>query len=314
MEKSSRKEDGVKMSKLMVRLGKLKLSNPTVLASGVLCNGSLLKQAAIKGGAGAVVTKSLTREKREGYPTPVIVGVEEGLVNAIGLANQGYEEFLSQDLPLAKEGRVPVIVSVAGSSTKEFKDICVRAEEAGGDAVELNLSCPHVKKHGLEMGADPSIVRRLVKEVKEALKIPVHVKLGLSDRLNDSALAAQGTGADAIVVINTIKAMSIDVHSRRPVLSNVYGGLSGPAIHPIALRCVHELYPQLSIPIVGCGGVKDWQTAVEFLLAGAKAVQIGSAVATKGIGVFKEVTKGVKRYLDAQGFKRIDEIVGSVHR
>jgi dihydroorotate dehydrogenase (NAD+) catalytic subunit len=272
-----------------------------------------LKRAAIEGGAGAVVTKSLTREKREGYPTPVIVGVEEGLVNAIGLANQGYEEFLSKDLPLAKEGKVCVIVSVAGSSGKEFKEICVQAEEAGTDAVELNLSCPHVKKHGLEMGADPSVVRMVVKEVKGALKIPVHVKLGLSDRLNDSAIAAQDAGADAIVVINTIKAMTIDVHARRPVLSNVYGGLSGPAIHPIALRCVHELYPQLSIPIVGCGGVKDWQTAVEFILAGARVVQIGSEVATKGIGIFKEVASGIEHYLDSHGFKSVEEIVGSVH-
>ena len=301
------------MSKLMVRLGKLKLPNPTVLASGILCNGSLLKRAAIEGGAGAVVTKSLTREKREGYPTPVIVGVEEGLVNAIGLANQGYEEFLSKDLPLAKEGKVCVIVSVAGSSGKEFKEICVLAEEAGADAAELNLSCPHVKKHGLEMGADPSVVRMIVKDVKGALKIPVHVKLGLSDRLNDSAIAAQGAGADAIVVINTIKAMTVDIHTRRPVLSNVYGGLSGPAIHPIALRCVHELYPQLSIPIIGCGGVKDWQTAVEFILAGAKAVQIGSAVATKGIGIFNEVASGMEHYLDSHGFKSVEEIVGSAH-
>ena len=304
----------MKMTKLTIRLGKLKLSNPTVLASGVLCNGSLLKRAAIEGGAGAVVTKSLTREKREGYPTPVIVGVEEGLVNAIGLANQGYEEFLSQDLPLAKEGKVCVIVSVAGSSIKEFKEICVRAEEAGADAVELNLSCPHVKKHGLEMGADPGFVRKLVKEVKGALKIPVHVKLGLSDRLNDSALAAQGAGADAIVAINTIKAMVIDVHARRPVLSNVYGGLSGPSIHPIAVRCVHELYGKLSIPLVGCGGVKDWSAAVEFLLAGARAVQIGSAVATKGLNIFSEVALGIRRYLDTHGFKSVREIIGCAHR
>lgn len=301
------------MSKLTVRLGRLKLPNPTVLASGILCNGSLLKRAAIEGGAGAVVTKSLTKEKREGYPTPVIVGVEEGLVNAVGLANQGYEEFLSQDLPLAKEGRVCVIVSVAGSGVEEFEEICTRAEEAGADAVELNLSCPHVKKHGLEMGADPDIVRKLVKEVKGALRIPVHVKLGLSDRLNDSAISAQAAGADAIVAINTIRAMAIDVNARKPVLSNVYGGLSGPAIHPIALRCVHELYSQLSIPIVGCGGVKDWRTAVDFMLAGARAVQIGSAVATKGIGIFKEIAGGMEYYLDSHGFKSVEEIVGSAH-
>jgi dihydroorotate dehydrogenase (NAD+) catalytic subunit len=301
------------MSRLMVRIGKLRLPNPTVLASGVLCNGSLLKRAAVEGGAGAVVTKSLTREKREGYPTPVIVGVEGGLVNAVGLANQGYKEFLSQDLPLAKEGGVCVIVSVAGSGVKDFEEVCARAEEAGADAVELNLSCPHVRKHGIEMGADPEIVRRVVSGIRGMLRIPVHVKLGLSDRLCDSALAAQDAGADAVVLINTIRAMAIDVYARKPVLSNVYGGLSGPSIHPIALRCVHELYPKLSVPLVGCGGIEDWRAAVEFLLAGAKAVQIGSAVAVKGIRIFREVADGIGRYLDAHGFRSVGEIVGLAH-
>ncbi|HID60587.1 MAG TPA: dihydroorotate dehydrogenase [Hadesarchaea archaeon] len=302
------------MSKLTVRLGKLELRNPTILASGILCSGSLLKRAAIESGAGAVVTKSLTMDERGGYPTPVIVGVNEGLVNAVGLANQGYEGFLSQELSLAKGGKIPVFVSVAGSDSKEFRKICVRAEEAGADAVELNLSCPHVKKHGLEMGADPITVRKLVKEVKGTLKIPVHVKLGLSDSLKDSAIAAQDSGADAVVAINTIRAMAIDVHARKPVLSHVYGGLSGPAIHPIALRCVHELYEHLSIPIVGCGGVEDWQGAIRFMLAGATSVQIGSAVATRGVEIFGRVAKGIERYLDAQGFKNLDEVIGSVHR
>ena len=301
------------MSKLTVKIGKLKLPNPTVLASGILCNGSLLKRAALEGGAGAVVTKSLTGERREGYPTPVIVGVEGGLVNAVGLANQGYEEFLEHDLPLAKEGKVPVIVSVAGSTPEEFKRICARAEKAGADAVELNLSCPHVKKRGLELGADPKLVREVVGSVEGAVKIPVYAKLGLSDRMADSALAAQGAGADAIVAINTIRAMVIDVHARRPVLSNVYGGLSGPAIHPIAVWCIHELYEKVSIPLVGCGGVEDWSTAVEFLLAGAKAVQIGSAVATKGLSVFSEVARGIGRYLNTHGFKSVEEIVGCAH-
>ncbi len=301
------------MSKITVKLGRLKLPNPTVLASGILSNGSLLKRAATEGGAGAVVTKSLTSNKREGYPTPVIVGVEGGLVNAIGLANQGYEEFLKHDLPVAKEGRVCVMVSVAGSNPREFKEICTKAEEAGADGVELNLSCPHVKKHGLEIGADPSFVREIVEEVVGALKIPVHVKLGLSDRMSDSALAAQDVGVEAVVAINTIKAMKINVRARKPVLSNVYGGLSGPAIHPIAVRCVHELYRELSIPLVGCGGVKDWSTAVEFLLAGARAVQIGSAVATKGLSIFSEVAKGIERYLNTHRFKNVKEIVGCAH-
>lgn len=301
------------MSKVTVRLGRLKLPNPTVLASGVLSNGSLLKRAATEGGAGAVVTKSLTGDRREGYPTPVIVGVEGGLVNAVGLANQGYKEFLKHDLPIAKEGKVPVIVSVAGSSAREFGRICARAEEAGADGVELNLSCPHVKKRGLELGSDPKCVREVVREVGGTLKIPVHVKFGLSDRMVESALAAQDAGAEAVVAINTIKAMKIDVHARKPVLSNVYGGLSGSSIHPIAVRCVHELYGKLSIPLVGCGGVKDWPTAVEFLLAGARAVQIGSAVATKGLNVFSEVSRGIERYLDTYSFKNVKEIVGFAH-
>ncbi len=305
--------DGVKMSKLTVKLGRLKFSNPTVLASGILCNGSLLKQAALKGGAGAVVTKSVTREKREGYTTPVIAGVEIGLINAVGLANQGYEEFLEHELPLAREGKVPVIVSVAGGSNDDFREIGIQAEEAGADCVELNLSCPHVRHHGLEIGADPVVVRNLVKDVKGSLKIPVHAKLGLCERINESALAAESGGADAIVAINTIRAMAMDINARRPVLSNVYGGLSGPAIHHIALRCVHELYKQLSIPIVGCGGVEDWRSAVEFIVVGARAIQIGSAVATRGIGIFKEVADGMGIYLNDKGFKKVEELVGIAH-
>ena len=300
------------MSKITVKLGKLKLKNPVVLASGILCNGPLLKRAAIEGGAGAVVTKSLTKEKRVGYATPVIVGVEGGLINAVGFTNSGYKNFISQDLPIAKEGGVPVVVSAAGGNMEEFREICVLAEEAGADAVELNLSCPHVEKHGIEIGADAIAVKKIVKEVKKALRIPVHVKLGLSDNLTNSALAAQDVGADAIVIMNTIRAMAIDVEARRPVLSNICGGLSGTAIHPIAVRCVYELRPKLSVPIVGCGGVKDWQTAVEFLLAGASAIQVGSAVAIKGIGIFKEIAEGIERYLAANEFKSVNEIIGSI--
>lgn len=302
------------MSKLTVRLGKLKFLNPTVLASGILCNGSLLKRAALMGGAGAVVTKSVTWKKREGYPTPVIIGAGMGLVNAIGLANQGYEEFLKYELPLAKEGKVPVIVSIAGSNDDEFREISIKAEEAGADSVELNLSCPHVKYHGLEMGADPVAVRNLVKDVKGSLKIPIFAKLGLCERINESALAAESSGADAIVAINTIRAMAVDISAKMPVLSNVYGGLSGPAIRPIALRCVHELYKQVSIPILGCGGVEDWRSAVEFIISGARAVQIGSAVATKGISIFREVAEGINSYLEENGFKKVEELIGIAHR
>lgn len=298
---------------LKVKVGRLRMKNPIMLASGILCNGSLLKRAATEGGAGAVVTKSLTREVREGYSTPVIVGVEGGLVNAVGLANPGFEVYLREDLPIAKEGEVPVIVSVAGRSVDDFEEICVRAEEAGADAVELNLSCPHVNKHGMEMGSDPTSVAKVVERVRRVLKIPIYVKLGLSDRLVESAVSAQDAGADAVVAINTIKAMVIDVDARKPVLANRYGGLSGPAIHPVALRCVFELYQALSIPIIGCGGVSDWRTALDFLMAGARAVQVGSALAIRGIEIFREIEDGIKGYLTKHKFRSVEEVIGIAH-
>ncbi|MEM2672405.1 MAG: dihydroorotate dehydrogenase [Candidatus Hadarchaeales archaeon] len=299
------------MSRLMVRLGKLKLPNPTILASGVLSAGSLLCRA-LREGAGGVVTKSLTLERREGYKTPVVVGVEGGLVNAVGLTNPGYEEYLREELPKAKRGGGPVIVSVAGEKSEEFALIASKAEEAGADAIELNLSCPHVKSHGLEIGKDPKLVREVVKKTRECLSIPLFVKLGFSDKLVASALSAEREEADGIVAINTLPAMVVDVYSKRAVLSNIVGGLSGPAIRPVALRCVYELHRNLSIPIIGCGGVEDWKSAMEFILAGATAVQVGSAVVTRGLGIFAEICKGLSNYLKREGVQNVNNLVGGL--
>lgn len=307
------KKDGAQMSKITVKIGALNFLNPVALASGILSHGSLLRRAAEEG-AGAVVTKSLTLREREGYKTPTIVGAKAGLINAIGLANPGYKEFLKHDLPMARQGGACVIVSIAGGGVDEFRKISIAAERAGADGVELNLSCPHVKKHGLEIGSDPPLVKKIVREVRGSVKIPVHAKLGLTDNLTGSAIAAESAGADAIVAINTIRAVAIDVNAMKPVLSNTYGGLSGPAIHPIAVRCVYDLYKELSIPIIGCGGVEDSSDALEFILAGATAVQVGTAVALKGLTVFKEIAIGIDRYLDFYGFKDLREIVGLAHR
>lgn len=292
-------------------VGGLLLKNPLILASGILSHGSLLKKAA-EHGAGAVVTKSLTLEPREGYPTPVIVGFEGGLINAVGLANPGCVEYLESELPIAKEGGVPVIVSLAGTNEEEFRRMAEMVAEHGGDAVELNMSCPHVKRKGIELGSDPEIVGEIVKKVCE-VGLPVWVKLGVCDRMVESAVAAEKEGASAIVAINTLRAMVIDIESKRPVLSNVFGGVSGPSLKPIALRCVYELYEELSIPIIGCGGVTTWRDVVEFLLAGASAVQVGSALAVKDLGIFRELQQGVKNYLVSNGFKRLEEIVGLAH-
>jgi len=299
------------MSKLSVEVGGLRLSNPTILASGVLSNGPLLKQAALAG-AGAVVTKSLTVKRREGNATPVVVGTRAGFLNNVGLANPGYMEFLEHDLPIAKEGGVPVIVSAAGFSWREFVEICVRAEEAGADAVELNLSCPNVEGGGIEFGRDPETSAKIVREVRKRIDIPLFAKLGLADRIVEIGRAVQKAGADGVVAINTITGMAIDIEARRPVLAGIYGGLSGPAIHPVAVRCVHQLHEQLEIPVIGCGGVESWRDAVEFILAGASAVQVGSAVAVRGLSVFRGICEGIEDYMKRKGFKSIRGMVGKL--
>jgi len=299
------------MSKLSVRIGRLKLRNPLILASGILANGPLLKQAALAG-AGAVVTKSLTVKAREGSRTPVVVGVRGGFINNVGLANPGYKDFLSYDLKIAKEGKVPVIVSVAGFWEREFVEISRSAGEAGADAVELNLSCPNVSKGGIEFGRDPKVSGRIVKNVKKEVDVPVFVKLGLTDRLVDVGEAVQEGGADGVVAINTILGMAIDINVRRPVLAETYGGLSGPAIHPIAVRCVHQLYKKLSVPVIGCGGAEGWEDVVEFILAGARAVQIGSAVGARGLSVFREICDGLSEYMRIHRIKDIKSLVGKL--
>lgn len=303
------------MSSLMVKLCGLTLSNPTMLASGALgSSGSLIRRVVQEGGAGAAVTKSLTVSARQGYPTPCVVALRCGLLNAVGLSNPGYIYFLKVDLPEALRSKAPVIVSIAGSSANEYHEIAVSSEEHKAHAVELNLSCPHVVKMGLDLGSDPLTVFEIVREVKSSLKIPVFVKLGASDKLTESARKAEEAGADALVAINTIKAMAIDVYSKRPVLSAKYGGLSGPAVHPIAVRCVYDMYEAVSIPIVGVGGVEDWASAVEMMLAGASAVQVGSALCTKGIDVFKSICLGVREYLELNGFRSVSDIVGLAHK
>jgi len=186
---------------------------------------------------------------------------------------------------------------------------------AGADAVELNVSCPHVKETGSEIGQNPKILTEVVEKVKAVVDKPVFVKLSPNvTSIAETAEAAVKAGADAITAINTVKAMAIDTETAMPILSNKIGGLSGPAIKPIAIRCVYEIYEHVKVPIIGCGGITNWRDAVEFLLAGATAVQIGTAVALKGPNVFKIVAQGIDAYLKKKGFRSVNEIVGLSHR
>jgi dihydroorotate dehydrogenase (NAD+) catalytic subunit len=292
----------------------LKLRNPTVLASGILGYTAESLESIVEGGAGAVVTKSIGVTPRVGYPNPTVVQTQRGLINAVGLPNPGIDEY-AQEIRHAKTVlTVPLIVSVYGFSAQEYAVTAKKATEAGADAVELNVSCPHVKETGSEIGQNPAILAKVVARVKATVRKPVFVKL--SPNVTDIAEAAEAAvkaGADVLTAINTVRAMAIDAETALPVLSNKRGGLSGPAIKPIALRCVYDVYERVKTPIIGCGGITSWRDAVEFFLAGASAVQVGTAVALKNPSVFGAINLGVDAYLRKKRYKNVKEIVGLSH-
>ena len=298
---------------LSISLAGLELVNPTILASGILGYSTESLNRVAKGGAAAVVTKSVGMAPRAGYSNPTVVQAESGLINAMGLPNPGIDVY-AEEIRFSKTVlHVPVIVSVFGYSAEEYASVAKKAVKAGADAVELNVSCPHVKQTGAEIGQSPKLLGEVVQTVKAAINKPLIVKL--SPNVADITVLAKEaveSGADALTAINSVKAVAIDVETMRPILSNVKGGLSGPAIKPLALRCVWDLAEAFKVPIIGCGGVTDWKDAVEFFLAGASAVQIGTAVGDD-TAVFQAVSKGVESYLRRKSFGSVKDIVGFAH-
>jgi dihydroorotate dehydrogenase (NAD+) catalytic subunit len=298
---------------LTVNLAGLKIRNPTMNAAGVLgISGSLLRRIA-EAGAGAVVTKSIGIKAREGYSNPTVVEVRCGLLNAMGLPNPGIKEF-TDEIKIAKRTSVPVIVSIYGLTANEFAAVAKDAEKAGADAIELDVSCPHVKEVGSLIGQDPDEVSKVVRKVKSVIKKLVFTKLTPNvTNIVEIAEAAEKAGTDAITAINSVKAMAIDVETKKPILANKTGGLSGPAIKPIAIRCVYEIYDAVKVPIIGCGGITEWQDAVEFMLAGASAIQIGTAIFYKDLAIFNEITAGIQSYLAKKKYRSVKDIVGLSH-
>jgi len=300
-------------NRLATEIAGLKLVNPTMLASGILGYTGLSLKSVIEAGAGAIVTKSMGLEPRTGYPNPTVVQVDCGLLNAMGLPNPGISHFREEMKQLKSTG-VPTIVSIYGYSSEEFAKVAETAVKMGADAIELNVSCPHIKKAGAEIGCDPLLLTDVVKEVKKKVAKPVIVKLTPNvANIGEIAEAAEKAGVDAITAINTVKAMNIEIETGRPLLANKFGGLSGPAIKPIAVRCVYDVYRSVDVPVIGCGGITGWQDAIEFMLAGASAVQIGTAIAFKGVSVFSSIAKGINTYLKRKGFKNVKELVGLAH-
>jgi dihydroorotate dehydrogenase (NAD+) catalytic subunit len=298
---------------IAVKMGGLQLSNPTVLASGV--HGSSLAKVleALRVGAGGAVTKSIGPVPREGYAEPTIVEAESGLVNAAGLPNPGAERF-SKELAQIKGRGLPLIVSIFGADKNEFAKVVRTLDGNDFMAYELNLSCPHVSGVGTEIGHFPEEVGKVVKAVKKNTRKPVFAKLSPNtERLVQVAQAAVNAGADGLTAVNTVRAFPIDVETGGPALSNGFGGLSGGAIRPIALRCVYELREKFEVPIMGCGGVSTWEDAVQFFLAGADAVQLGTATVKK-FEVFNDLNLGIISYMERKGVARLSDMVGAAHR
>ena len=298
---------------LSTSIGTLTLERPTILASGILGISLDIFERLYRSGAGAVVTKSLSKEPWDGYVNPTIFSVKGGgWLNAVGLANPGATEFSNM---ISKSHEVPIIVSLVGSTEDDFDFMVKQFENCKISAYELNLSCPHVAKVGLEVGDDVELVKKIVKKVKSNTNVPVIAKVGLgTTNYLDTVGAACEAGADGITAINTIRAMAIDVETQKPILSNKIGGLSGTPIKPIAVRCVYEISYKFDVPIIGCGGISTWQDAVEFILAGASAVQFGSVLGEHWTEVFAEINNGIKNYMDKNGYSKMSEMIGNAKR
>ncbi|BDC35566.1 MAG: dihydroorotate dehydrogenase [Candidatus Methanoliparum thermophilum] len=293
-----------------MNVGKIDLKNPLILASGILgSTGSSLNRIA-KLGAGAVVTKSIGATPREGHPGPVLIKTDTGFLNAIGLPNPSYKYFIEE---LNDFNRYcPLIISVFGANRSELVKILKNLEEYA-DAFELNLSCPNVKGYGMDIGKDPIFVENITREIKKITNKPLWVKLTSNvEDITKIGVAAENGGADAVVAINTVKGLGIDTESGYPLLGNVYGGLSGRMIRPIGLISVYSLYKKLKIPIIGVGGIENYKDAIEYFMAGARAVEIGSGV-YNNINIFNEIKSELDLYLNKKGIK-LEELIGLAHR
>ncbi len=298
------------MVNISIEIAGLKMKNPTMLAAGILgeTGDSLLTIA--RGGAGAIVTKSIGLNSREGHLNPTFVEIEYGILNAMGLPNPGIEGY-EKEMKVALEGGVPVIGSIYGASPSEFETLALKMEQYGAFALELNLSCPHAKGYGTELGHNKEKVGEITGVVKDAVKIPVFVKLSPNvSNIVEIAKTVEEAQGDGIVAINTLKAMAISTELGMPVLSNAVGGLSGPAIKTVGLRCVYEIKKETEIPIIGVGGILTGMDAVEYIMAGASCVQIGSGIFYRGNGIFKDICLELDDFMKTHGYKTVKEMVG----
>jgi len=302
-----------KKSALSVTIGQLQLANPVMTASGTFGYANEFDSLVDLDCLGAIIVKGISLQPRPGNRPPRIIETACGMLNAIGLENVGVERFITDKLPYLKQLSSPVIVNILGDSIEDYAALAARLSDTEGiAALEVNISCPNVKKGGVAFGTDPAMASAVTSAVKKATSLPVIVKLSpnVTD-ITQIARAVEDGGADAISLINTLLGMAIDIRTKKPKLANVVGGLSGPAIKPVALRMVWQTAQAINLPIVGIGGIGTTEDALEFLMAGATAIQVGTANFYQPTAA-NEIIAGLKQYIHDQGLKSIREVINSL--
>jgi len=296
---------------LSVCIGKLELKNPVIAASGTFGYGQEFENFMDLSQLGAIIPKGISLKPMPGNPPPRIFETNGGILNSIGLQNPGFQAFAKEKLPYLKKIKTNLIINFFGNTQKEYVQLARRLDDLPGvSGLEMNISCPNVKQGGIIFGSDHRMTYRLVSEVRKSIQRPLIVKL--SPNVTDiSAIArsAEEGGADAVSLVNTFRAIAINIYSKKPELGNIFGGLSGPAIKPIALRMVWEVSQAVKIPVIGIGGIMKAEDAIEFILAGASAIQIGTAnLINPRTGI--EVIRGLKKYLIQNKMDRIKDLIG----
>ena len=291
----------------------VKLKNPVMTASGTFGSGAEYSEFVDLNKLGAVVTKGVANVPWPGNPTPRIAEVYGGMLNAVGLQNPGIDLFCERDIPFLRQYQTKIIVNVCGHSTEEYIDVVERLADEDIDLMEINISCPNVKEGGIAFGQDPKAVETITSELKKRAKQPIIMKLSpnVTD-ITEMARAAEAGGADGLSMINTLTGMKIDINKRTFALANKTGGMSGPAVKPVAVRMVYQVAQAVKIPILGMGGIMKPEDAIEFILAGATAVSVGTANFTNP-RITEEIVTGIEDYMMKYGVTNIKDLVGAVH-
>ncbi len=297
---------------LSTNIAGVQFDNPVIMASGTYGFGKEYSEYVDLNQIGGISVKGLTLKERKGNKPPRIAETPAGILNSVGLQNPGVEIFIKEDLPFLKKYKTKIIANIAGNTIEEYCEMAEILGDSQVDAIEMNVSCPNVKAGCLAFGTSPKGIEEITSAVKKYCKQPLIVKLtpNVSD-IKSIAMAAEGAGADCISLINTILGLAIDINKKKPILANNFGGLSGPAVKPIALRMVYEAAHSVKIPVIGMGGISSWEDAVEFILAGASAVMVGTAnFVNPTIPI--EIVNGIEKYLEHHGHTGVDEIIGKM--